>query len=307
MKLAPGCYECLRRLIHQAAELATDDVSLKQTAISRAMKALDDEFSYSQLSLGIAAKIHGIVREVTHNRDPYREMKEREMTLARDLYPQLSSRAEAASPDLSGRGSPAGVIRRAGRQRSNLCQDELRGLPQLAAAANALDFFRELDTIRRDIREPVSFVIDHSERLAAKLEDASRVLYLADNAGELYFDLPLVKMMKRFAQVTYVVKPSPVQNDLTMEDVRRSGLEAEFEGIMSTGVASPGIVLSLASAQFKREFRSADLVFAKGMGHYEALSELPSQGRFFYCLRAKCQPVADSLGVPINSYVAMLQ
>jgi uncharacterized protein with ATP-grasp and redox domains len=285
MKLAPGCYECLRRLIHQAAELATQDVALKQTAISQATKTLDDEFSYSQASLGIAAKIHRIVREVTHNRDPYREMKEREMTLARELCPEMSSRAKGGS----------------------LHKDELRGLLQLAAAANALDFFRELDSIRHDITEPVSFVIDDSEQLEAKLRNASRVLYLADNAGELYFDLPLVKRMKRVAQVTYVVKPSPVQNDLTIEDVRRSGLGTEVGRITTTGVASPGIVFSLASAQFKREFQSADLVFAKGMGHYEALSELPSDARFFCCLKAKCQPVADSLGVPIDSYVAMLQ
>ena len=285
MKLAPGCYECLRRLIHQAAELATDDVSLKQRAISEAMKTLDDEFSYSQISVGIATKTHEIVRDVTHNPDPYRAMKEREMTLARELYPEVSLRAKG----------------------SNLYEDELRGCLQLAAAANALDFFKDLGSVRDDIREPVTFVLDDSEQLEAKLGDASRVLYLADNAGELYFDLPLVKWMKRFTQVTYVVKPSPVQNDLTLEDVRRSGLEAEFGRVMSTGIASPGIVFSLASAQFKREFESADLVFAKGMGHYEALSELSPQGRFFYCLKAKCQPVADSLGVPINSYIAMLQ
>jgi uncharacterized protein with ATP-grasp and redox domains len=37
------------------------------------------------------------------------------------------------------------------------------------------------------------------------------------------------------------------------------------------------------------------------------LSELTPEGRCFYCLMAKCTPVADSLGVPINSYVAMLQ
>jgi len=285
MKLAPGCYECLRRLIHQAAELATDDVSLKQRAISEAMKTLDDEFSHSKISVGIAAKTHKIVRDVTHNPDPYRGMKEREMTLARELYPEVSLRTKG----------------------SNVHKDELRGCLQLAAAANALDFFKDLGSVRDDIREPVTFVLDDSEQLEAKLGDASRVLYLADNAGELYFDLPLVKWMKRFTQVTYVVKPSPVQNDLTLEDVRRSGLEAEFGRVISTGVASPGIVFSLASAQFKREFESADLVFAKGMGHYEALSELSSEGRFFYCLKAKCQPVADSLGVPINSYIAMLQ
>ena len=285
MKLAPGCYECLRRLVRQAAELATDDVPLRQRAIRDAMKILDDEFHSSQLSLGIAAGIHRIVREVTHNPDPYRAMKEREMTLARELYPELSLRAK----------------------RSNLHEDELRGHLQLAAAANALDFFKDPGSLKDDIREPVSFVIDDSRQLEAKLMNASRVLYLADNAGELCFDLPLVKWMKQFACVTYAVKPSPVQNDLTLEDMERSGLEAEFGRVMSTGVASPGIVFSLASAEFKREFESADFVFAKGMGHYEALPEFPPEGRFFYCLKAKCQPVADSLRVPMNSYVAMLQ
>ena len=294
MKLTPGCYECLRRLIYQAAELATGDASLKQSAIKEAMKILDDEFSCSQLSIVIATKIHKIVREVTHNPDPYRAMKEREMTLARELYPELSLRDEAAS-------------RRRGRKPINLFQDELRGYLKLAAAANAIDFFREPGPIEEDIRKPVSFAVDDSEQFEAKLKDAGEVLYLADNAGELYFDLPLVKWMKQFAQVIYVVKPSPVQNDLTLEDVRRTGLEGEFGKVISTGIASPGIVFSLASAQFKREFKSADLIFAKGMGHYEALSELPPEGRFFYCLMAKCQPVADSLGVPINSYVAMLR
>ena len=279
MKLAPGCYECLHRLIYQAAELATDDVSLKQSAINEALKILDDEFSCSQLSIVIATKIHKVVRKVTHNPDPYRAMKEREMTLAKELHPELRPRYK----------------------------DELRGCLQLAAAANAIDFFREPGSIKDDIREPVSFAVDDSEQFEAKLKDAGKVLYLADNTGELYFDLPLVKWMKQFAQVIYAVKPSPVQDDLTLEDVRRSGLEGEFGKVISTGISSPGIVFSLASAQFNREFESADLIFAKGMGHYEALSELPPEGRFFYCLMAKCQPVADSLGVSINSYVAMLQ
>jgi uncharacterized protein with ATP-grasp and redox domains len=87
MKLAPGCYECLSKLIHQAADLATDDTSLKQRAKREAMKILDDEFSYSQLSIVIATKIHKVVRQVTHNPDPYRAMKERETMLARELYP----------------------------------------------------------------------------------------------------------------------------------------------------------------------------------------------------------------------------
>jgi len=258
--------------------LATNDASLKQRAIKEATKILDDEFSYSQVSIVIATKINKVVREMTHNPDPYRAMKEREMTIARELYPELRSRYK----------------------------ENLRGCLKLAAAANVIDFFREPDSIKEDIRKPVSFAVDDSERLEARLKEADKVLYLADNAGELYFDLPLVKCMRRFVNVIYVVKPSPVQDDLTLEDVRKSGLEGEFEKVISTGIASPGIIFSLASAQFKREFESADLIFAKGMGHYEALSELPPEGKFFYCLMAKCQPVADSLGVPMNSYVAML-
>jgi damage-control phosphatase, subfamily I len=293
MKLAPACYECLQRLIRQAIDRATSDASLKQKATEEATKILDAEFSYSQLSIVIATEIHRVVKEVTRNPDPYRAMKEREMTVARELYRELLLRVEAPRPDLS--------------RRSNVYQDEFRGYLELAAAANAIDFFREPDSIKEDVRKPVSFAIDDTEQLEKRLRRAGKVLYLADNAGELYFDLPLVKWMKQFARVIYVVKPAPVQDDLTLEDMRDTGLEREFGMVMSTGVASPGVVFSLASAQFKREFESADLIFAKGMGHYEALSELPPEGRFFYCLKAKCEPVAKSLGVSLNSYVAMLQ
>ena len=279
MKLAPVCYECLRRLVYQAADLATDDASLKQMAIKEATRTLDDEFSYSQVSIVIATKIHKVVREITHNPDPYREMKERELAIARESYPELRSRY----------------------------REDLRGCIKLAASANVIDFFREASAIKDDIRKTVNFALDDSEWLEARLREANRVLYLADNSGELYFDLPLVKYMRRFVDVIYVVKPSPVQDDLTLEDVKRSGLQGEFGKVMSTGIASPGVVFSLASLQFRQEFESADLIFAKGMGHYEALSEFPPEGKFFYCLMAKCQPVADSLGVPINSYVAMLQ
>ena len=157
------------------------------------------------------------------------------------------------------------------------------------------------------MRRSISFTIDDSQRFEARLRKASKILYLADNAGEIYFDLPLVKKMRQFADVIYVVKPSPVQNDATLEDISYAGLQSEFGRVVTTGIASPGIVFALASTQFKQEFESAHLIFAKGTGHYEALGELPKQGKFFYCLMAKCKPVADSLGVPVNSYVAMLQ
>jgi damage-control phosphatase, subfamily I len=75
---------------------------------------------------------------------------------------------------------------------------------------------------------------------------------------------------------------------------------------MTIGVASPGVLFSQASEEFKREFDSADLILAKGMGHYEARSKLAAEGRVFHCLVAKCEPVARSLQVPLGSFVAAL-
>jgi len=294
MKLTRQCYDCLKGLVCQAAQLATGDALVRAKAVEEAVKVLDDEFSYKQISIVIATKIHKVIKEITRNPDPYWTMKRKEMTIARELCPELSLRAEAAS-------------RRRGRKRSNLYENDFSNYLRLAAAANTIDFFRKPGSIREEVNKPINFAIDDSHRFELRLTEASKILYLADNAGEIYFDLPLVKYMRRFADVIYVVKPSPVQDDATLEDVKEAGLETEFGRLMTTGIASPGVILALASDEFKREFESADLIFAKGMGHYESLSELPNEGKFFYCLMAKCEPVARSLGVPVNSYVAVLQ
>jgi len=113
--------------------------------------------------------------------------------------------------------------------------------------------------------------------------------------------------MGQYGAVTYVVKQSPVQNDVCLEDVDRFGFRAQLPRIITTGTDTPGVDMEQASQEFKAEFAAADLVLAKGMGYWETLSELPGQGKVFYLLKAKCQPVARSLNVPVDSYVAFLR
>ena len=278
LKTSEVCYECLQRLACQAVELATSDEKIKARAIDASLKVLRDDFSSDKVSIVIATRMHDLIKEITGNPDPYREMKDKEITVAREL----SRMAEVEY------GSFESCLK-------------------LAALGNTIDFFRPLDAIKKDMKRQVDFAIDDSKQLEARIRNAGKILYLADNAGEVFFDLSLVKWMSQFASLAYVVKASPVQNDITLEDVRRAGVEAELGEIINTGTATPGIDFSVASAQFKHEFASADLIFAKGMGYYESLSELPAEGRVFYCLMAKCQPVADSLDVPMHSYVAMLR
>jgi len=279
MKVSLECYDCLGRLICQAARLATSDELLRQKAVEKARDVLNQEFSGEQIPIAIATKLHKVIREITGNPDPYRIVKEDELRVAGELFSKVMV------------------------QYKNTINDYIK----LATVANAIDFFRSLDAVAEDMKRPMKFTIDDSQQFEAKLKRASKVLYLADNVGEIYFDLPLVKRMRQLVDVKYVVKPSPVQNDATVEDAKEAGLEGEFVVVITTGVASPGVILDWASEQFREEFEAADLVFAKGMGHYESLSELPGQGKVFYCLMAKCEPVANSLGIPLNSYVAMLR
>jgi len=276
VKAASDCYQCLRRLVYQAAELATNDAQLRAKAVEEGLKIVERDFSYDVTTIGIATDVHKAVKEISGNHDPYRGMKNEEIRVSKEL-------CRRTSPD-----------------------HDFRGLLQFAVLGNSMDFFRAAETIKWDLGKPVKFVLDDVGRFEEKLGDATNVLYLADNTGEVFFDLPLAKWMQRSAKVTYVVKEAPAANDITLEDLRKCGLEGELERVITTGTATPGVILSQASEQFKRELESANLVLAKGMGYYEALSEFPGDGRILFCFMAKCKPVADSVGVPLHSYVAMM-
>jgi len=279
MKAVKECYPCLGRLVRQAASLATEDPVLKAKAIEEGLKLLEREFSTEKPSISTATPLHRVVRSVTGNPDPYSRMKEAEIKMARGLR-------------TGWKPNPKGNIRH---------------YLILSVLGNNIDFFKDMKQIKEGLAKPVEFSIDDTSELERKLKNAKDILYLADNAGEVFFDIPLVKRLKDFAPVTYVVKESPVQNDITRADLEKFGLARELPRVITTGTDTPGVDMDMASEEFKAEFEAADLVLAKGMGYWETLSELPPQGKVFYLLKAKCKPVADSLGVTLNSYVALLR
>jgi len=279
MKVSTYCRQCLEKLARQAAEIATPDPELRAEAIKAGLNTLDRAFSYNKVATEIATEVHRVIKRLTHNPDPYREMKDKELKMSQRLFREVRPYYE----------------------------EDLCSCAKLATLGNTIDFFKEPDKVKEEMKKPVEFVIDHIDEFEKKLRNAKKVLYLADNAGEGFFDLPLINKIREKAQVIYVVKGSPVQDDITLEDLSRAGLREEIGEVITTGSDAVGIDFPSASEEFKTQLELADLVFAKGMGNYETLSELPIQGKIVYCLMAKCQPIADSLKVPLNSYVVMLQ
>ncbi len=274
MKAGPECLNCLRNLARQTTELATSD-PLIRSEIERRIAKILERLSPSTVPTDLSNEFHPIIKKLSGNPDPYREWKLREIEMAKLAFLKVRPRRE------------------------------LRGYMEIAAQGNAIDFFVDPESLDRELSVGPNFAIDDIAKLERKLGSVKDILYLADNAAEVFFDLPLLAFLKKKARVGYVVKESPVQNDLSIEDVRVMMLRLPVEMIPSP--ATVGFYPDRASPKLRERFARADLVVAKGMGNYETLSELPESGKFFYIFRAKCGPVARSLSVKVGDYVAMLR
>lgn len=281
MRCLPECYSCLENLARRSASLAAVDSHPTPGALEEALAYLDENFSLNCISTDLAAELQRIIRLKSGSADPFAAVKKEEIALAKKCADKFVPSTEAS----------------------------LQELVQFAAKGNGFDFFQDLKTLEQQFKAPVEFSRDDTGILKDLLqiyrsEGDKKILYLADNAGECFFDLPLFNRLEQFAVVYYAVKGAPVQNDLTLEDLTRSGIADRFVNVVSTGTDSPGLDLKGAASSFKKILSEADLILAKGMGHYETLPELSLPQPVFLIFQVKCNPVAQTSGLPHHSYAA---
>ncbi|RLA89592.1 MAG: hypothetical protein DRG58_04630 [Deltaproteobacteria bacterium] len=275
MSVQSECYPCLQRLINMAVELATSDLGLQAQARQQAQEILDREFLPGVTPAVIANQFNQVIKEITGNPDPFAEHKSAETEVMRRISAELTPR----------------------------WGHDLASLLSLAAIGNGLDFFRSGNDIVKELTGPVQLVGDDLELFTARLARPGMLLYLADNAGEQFFDLPLVRGLRQHGwQVLYVVKGGPIQNDLSRADLIASGLAADLDPILDTGAPMVGLILEQASPEFRLQYAAADLILAKGQGHIETMAHCDDP-RVFFLLQAKCRPIATILGVPQLSFV----
>jgi len=181
-----------------------------------------------------------------------------------------------------------------------------------AIAGNLIDYglehpvSLEEQNAQIDAIASTAFSIDDSDKLRLALSNAKTMLYLGDNAGEIVFDKLLVEQIRRYypsVTIRFVVKGSPVLNDVTRADADEVGMH-EFAHIIDNGDASPGTVLPRTSKAFQQAFAEADVILSKGQGNYESLSGAEKENLFFL-FTAKCDTVCVEAGVPKLSIVCM--
>lgn len=279
------CAECLLRLAETASRLAVGaGADRGMDRIAAAARAIVEKGVEKGLASPVIANaMLAEISRLSGTPDPYRAFKKVEM-----------DRAKLASSGLI----PGAV-------------SDPRSAVSMAVIGNTLDFFQNPDQVLGEVpqllREGVAFAWDDIDRMDAFLsESAKRVLYLTDNAGEVYFDLPLYGLLKRRArQCTLVVKGGPALNDLTRRELREHGLEGCFEDIMDTGTPGAGIDWDRVSGAFIARVEQADLIVAKGMANFETTYPRPLSTATLFLFRVKCEPIQDLVGIPKGGFAAL--
>lgn len=269
MKTAVECLPCFLRQAARVAEIAgcSQDLRIKVVqAVAGYLATLD----LQQSPPANAEAVYRIIAEISGCDDPYLPIKKHSNQQA--LKVAASLKAEHGQQPI-----PFSLALR------------------LAIAGNAIDYGAfaqiEIDKVLAACGG-AAMAVDHSALLHQRLDRlkiGDRVLYLADNCGEIVYDRFLVRHLCALGlQVIVAVKDGPIINDALSADAREAGLD-RYARLISNGSRCPGTVLSRCSPEFLELFASAELVLAKGQGNFESLAECGRE--VFFLLLLKC-PVA---------------
>ena len=167
------------------------------------------------------------------------------------------------------------------------------------------DYFSEV--LRAAVKAP--FAIDCYEKFREKVLDTTsqNILWLADNDGEVIFDIAFVQdLVQCRHRISVVGKVDNASNDVTLADLHEIVNYPQFQELqtamrdgvvrlMSSGAKTIGTNLYRGSPEFFNALLEADFVISKGQGNF-----FTTPGWFkdtFYLLLSKGLTAEQSTGV----------
>lgn len=277
MRIADDCYTCFQR---QAVGICRDLGVAKyvENHVVRAVECVLDSRPESDTPPELAVAVYEAVTEVLGVQDPFAERKRNDNELALRLVPEVRLIIEK-SPD------------------------RLAAAIKGAALGNVIDYAADPDfDIASEIDEIFGngFAVYDYDLFKKELNEAGWLLYIGDNAGEAAFDRLLIEQMGK--RTVYLTRGAPIINDCLVKDALACGL-GEVADVVSSGCSMPGLVLDRCSDKVVELFRTAPLIIAKGMGNFEALSEV--EAPMYFLLKIKCGVVARHTGYEVGDFIFM--
>ncbi len=181
--------------------------------------------------------------------------------------------------------------------------DPLHTAMLYSRAGNYIDFGTERpfsDEMLKDILDRTeSERLDEATyaRFISDMDKAKKLLFLADNCGEIVLDkLLLLQLKKRWPEVdiTVMVRGEPILNDVTREDAEQVGLTELFR-VVDNGTATPGTWLPALPEDRLELVKSADVILSKGQANIECLCGCGLN--VYYMLLCKCTHFANLFSV----------
>lgn len=270
MKTNAACISCLTRQAVEAAQQVCDNEADVERVIKRVLRETA-EFDLSLSPPEMAQMIHRVLRQESECEDPYAEVKAQSAAMALSLAYRAKTRIAMAD-------------------------DPFEAALRFAIAGNIIDFgalpISDVKHAPAVLSQALAQPIDMQmvQQLETALNSARRLLILADNVGETFFDKLLIEQLPPHLEVIYAVKASPVINDATEADTVDAGIAA-LAKVIDTGCDAPGTPLGQCSVSFKHYFDSADIVIAKGMANFETLHD--AEREIYFLTQIKCAVLAQ--------------
>ena len=266
--------ECVSCIIRQTIEILYRNVKSDQRRreiLAAVIKKLSKVNIHTMTPPEATRFAHKVIHQMTGIKDLYKELKRQNNLEALELYPYLKK-----------------LVRQA--------PDPLLMAIRLAIAGNIIDYgaLAEFD-IKKTIQEVLKkkFAVSDYPQFKKELKKAKLLLYVGDNAGEIVFDRVLIEELVKKVQVVFAVKSQPVLNDVLMADAKMVGLDKVCP-VIESGSDHAGTTVSRGRPEFKKLFRQADLVIAKGQGSFETMDR--EKKNIYFLLKMKCPCLAKSSG-----------
>jgi len=276
-----GCVPCLFKQALNTVKIVTGDEETRLTVLKRLAQLLQ-EIDLERTPAALSNLAYQAVREVTGVEDPYKEEKVRLNNFALKFHDFIKQKIEASDKPLF----TAAVAAIAGNV-----------IDLGIGAGHKMNFEGELETIFN-----TELAVDHFDEFIKDLESAETICYFLDNCGEIVFDRIFVEELLNFKtlDITAVVKSGPIINDATMDDAGQVGL-TDIAKVIGTGSNLIGCDPEYLSEETQEAFKNADIVISKGQGNLESLTAYDQN--IYFLLKAKCEIVAEFLGVKLGDWV----
>jgi damage-control phosphatase, subfamily I len=283
MKLDDRCYECLLSRVGLECSLCGADPERTRETVQSCGELLHRLRTSKQSHPQIASAVHRHAYGMLGCDDPFAGLKTQSnreaISVCRQVRPGLRSFRDLVLASIIGNTYDYGV-------KSHTVTD------------NFLEFF--LKSFAGGLS------IDDTDTI---LPLTDRIVYFTDNCGEIVFDRILLEFLHaKGSEITLVLREAPILNDATMIEAEELHLSRFVSRITTTGIGSEiGVRPECAPAVLKKALAECTLIVSKGMANYESLSLYDDLPPVAYLMSVKCEPIADEVGVPRGSMVAMLR